>query len=216
MQGSGLIEYRIKREKQQVGIDVSGNLGNSCYRNDASIMLFLANSYYESSSILLKTIGDSFDSQKEAKEIMKYVLPFMFNSRHYFELELKGLVMMLDSKHTPITHNISGLINELKLRLCSYDYTRIDNPLIKENEFNNGKATANKLLNSIETNILSFISDEPIVEYYRYIFDNKYSIADPQIDFDYKCYSTLFKSIRSDFIKLKKELHCSGIQIFNP
>ena len=43
--GTGYSRHGLDREKRIVEIDFSGYDGDSCYRNDASILFFAANSY---------------------------------------------------------------------------------------------------------------------------------------------------------------------------
>lgn len=216
MSGSGLFQYWTNYDAKQISLDVSGvDINNNCFRNDASILLLVANSYATVSRELLEKIEHCFQIKQSPKTIMRYAIPFMFNSRHFIELELKGIILRLDGKPASNTHDISVLVKDFGSSLRNYSYEKIDGKFFKEDTFVNGKEVAISVFEDLKQDITQYMINEPAVEFYRYIFEKDYSISETQIDFDYSEHSKLFFSIYSGFKRIVKELHCAGVTFFD-
>lgn len=216
MNGSGLFQYLTNYDAKQISIDVSGvDDNNDCFRNDASVLLLVANSYATVSCELLEKIKHCFQIKQSPKTIMRYVIPFMFNSRHFVELELKGIILRLNGKPASNTHDISVLVIEFEKSLQNYSYGQIDGRFYKEDTFVAGKKAAISIFEELRKDITQYMINEPTVEFYRFIFEKDYSISESQIVFDYNEYSKLFFAIHLGFKKIVKELHCAGVTIFD-
>ena len=99
----------------------------------SSIMFFLANSYAYSANVLLDKINEGFETKSDYRIISKLVIPYMFNTRHYIELELKGLIARLkDNKgHASNEHDLRKLIEEFETCLKSYTYDQVGDEYYK-------------------------------------------------------------------------------------
>lgn len=214
--GSGLFEYRIDRSNKIIGIDVSGQRDGLCFRNDYSVFLLVANSYFVSSELLINRISEDFNSGKKPQDIFRCVIPFFFNMRHYIELELKALIMHLNSSPAKNTHDVLALLNDLQK--CMQDL-KTDNPksiVSKDGKKMDFISQAIDILPELQKNIKAFLEDEASVEYYRYIFNTKHEIRKTRIEFDCVYYNDLMNIIHENFFVLMKNLHLGGVCIFNP
>lgn len=107
--GTGKSLHTFDYEKKYSGIDFSGiDEDNCCYRNDASIFFYIANSDLTSFYVLSKQIEKSFAVQNR-KEVEHLILPYYFNFRHYLELELKALIVGMTNKSPNIIHDLGAL-----------------------------------------------------------------------------------------------------------
>lgn len=210
--GSGASMHWLDREKKRVKIDFSGYDGDLCFRNDASILFFVANSYKSAFLCLGKEIENRFEKNKE-KEIEHLILPYLFNFRHYVELVLKALYVTLTGESPKITHSLNELVSNINDKLTNLDYCEIDKGqglfFISEKKFEDTKKECLKTVEKIKILIVEYSKDEPVVEYYRYIFENERSNGDkylvlnnPVIQLDYPKTNQLFCSIRDLFDSL--------------
>ena len=218
MNGSGRFEYSINYEDKQICIDYSGRDENdNCFRNDSSIMFFLANSYAYSANVLLDKINEGFETKSDYRIISKLVIPYMFHTRHYIELELKGLIARLkDNKgHASNEHDLRKLIEELETCLKSYTYDQVGDEYYKRSLYEKNMTIVMERFDSAKKTIYKYIDEEPFVEFYRFIFQRDYRLKKEYVSFDYNNQKSLFNSVYNDFKVIIKLLHCSGITILD-
>lgn len=217
--GTGYSIHSIDRENKTIRIDFSGNpdsndpifdINDGCLRNDASILFFVANSYKSAFLCLGKEIENRFDKNKEIEHL---ILPYLFNFRHYVELMLKALYVTLTGESPKITHSLNELVSNINDKLTNLDYCEIDKGqgifFISEKKFKDAKDECLETVEKLKNLIAEYSKDEPVVEYYRYIFENERSNGDkylvlnnPVIQLDYPKTNQLFCSIRDLFVSL--------------
>lgn len=217
--GTGLLIVDFDRDNKKISIDFSGNDDRDgyCYRNDASILFFSANSYRSAFFSLGRDLEKRFESYVE-KDIEHLILPYLFNFRHFVELELKAIYVTLTDKSPAITHDLTDLIGKIKNEITDLNYSNIDHGegvfFKSEKFFEDTKNECLKIIEKLKTLIDEYLKDEPAVEYYRYIFENEkvgknreLTLNNPIISFDFNSTNTLFLNIRDLFDKLHKELN---------
>ena len=216
--GTGLLKCRFDRENKKIEIDFSGydDRDGYCYRNDASILFFSANSYRSAFLCLGKELENRFDNSK-VKNIGHMILPYLFNFRHFVELELKALYVTLTGESPQITHSLNELICNINNKLTNLDYCDIDKGqgifFKSEKFFEDTKKECLETVEKLKVLIAQYIEDEPAVEYYRYIFENEtvnkkkeLILNNSIVSLDFNLTNSLFLSIRDLFDKLHKEL----------
>lgn len=212
--GSGASMHWLDREKKRVKIDFSGYDGDLCFRNDASILFFASNSYRSAFLSLGRDLEERFESYID-KDIEHLILPYLFNFRHFVELELKALYVAVTNKSPDLTHDLKFLLTKVEESIIGIDYNTIDksyrNPT--EDQFNKIKDEAIGLFTDLKAKISIYIDKEPAQEYYRYIFEDEKKgreryiiLKNTVVELDFLETDSLFKSIRSLFDKLRLKL----------
>ena len=210
--GTGYSIHSIDRENKTISIDFSGNPDSSdpifdkndgCLRNDASILFFVANSYKSAFLCIGRDIDNRFENNIE-KDIEHLILPYYFNFRHYVETELKAIYVAVTNKSSENIHDICKLINQTVNAINEISYDEIDNsyPKLPEDCFNEIKTNVLSICGKLKTMIDQYISIEPDVAYYRYIFGKNLVLNNPVIQLDYPKTNQLFCSIRDLFDSL--------------
>lgn len=205
--GSGLIRTIYDYENKKITMDFSGNGElNMCFRNDASILFYAANSYYTSYISLSKEIKIGFVNGK-IKKVEHLILPYLFNFRHFVELELKAIYAALTDYSPELTHDIDKLLDQTEqaIKERKYDDINIRFNQITEDGFNNSKNEALLIFQDLKSFVHQYTSTESAVEYYRYIFENNKKelvLNNPVIDLDYNNTEKLFKNIYDTFNSL--------------
>ena len=209
--GSGLSKHYIECKSKKVGINFSGNASDGqCFRNDASILFFCANSYKSAFICLDKELDFRFENNNAIKDIEHLILPYYFNFRHYVELSLKALIIALTKESPKTTHDLQTLMTCV---LEDIDVLKFDEstPAIfctKEN-YNKTKSEVIKLAQELNKKINEYQKLECAVEYYRYIFEkdkNDLSLKHEKIELDYNQTHLLFFETRDLFDKLLMKL----------
>ncbi len=219
--GTGYSIHSIDRDNKSISIDFSGNPDSDdwlfdekdgCLRNDASILFFVANSYKSAFLSLGRDIDNRFENNVE-KDIEHLILPYFFNFRHYVETELKAIYVTATNETPELTHDISKLLTSTETAINEISYDKIDNSYLKlsEDRFNEIKVNALSICGKLKTMIDQYISIEPVVEYYRYIFEKNLVLNNPVIQLDYPKTNKLFCSIRDSFdtlcLKLREMIY---------
>ena len=209
--GSGLSEHCIEYESKKVWVDFSGiSSDGQCFRNDASILFFCANSYKSAFICLDKELKTRFENNIMSKDIEHLILPYYFNFRHYVELSLKALIVNLTKESPKMTHDLQTLI------LCvlnNIDILKFDEstPAIfcTKEKYDKIKSEVIKLAQDLKAKINEYQKLECAVEYYRYIFEkdkDDLSLKHNKIELDYNQTHSLFFEIRDLFDKLLVKL----------
>ena len=209
--GSGLSEHFIEYESKKVRVDFSGiSPDGQCFRNDASILFFCANSYKSAFICLDKELKSRFENNIIAKDIEHLILPYYFNFRHYVELSLKALIVTLTQESPKITHDLQPLISCV---LDNINFLKFDQNTPKifctEEQYDEIKSELIKLAQDLKEKINEYQKLECAVEYYRYIFEkdkNDLSLKHDKIDLDYNQTHSLFWGTRDLFDKFLMKL----------
>lgn len=217
--GTGFLNSRFDRENKKIEIDFSGydDRDGYCYRNDASILFFSANSYRSAFLCLGKELENRFDNSK-VKNIGHMILPYLFNFRHFVELELKALSVALTGESPIITHSLNELICDFNDKLTNLNYCKIEKGqgifFKSEKFFEDAKNECLETVKKLKDLIAQYSEDEPAVEYYRYIFENEkvnknkeLILNNPIVSLDFNLTNSLFLNIMGLFDKLHQELN---------
>lgn len=212
--GTGLSTHTINYELMKAEVDLSGNYEGNCFRNDASIFFFAANSYRQAYVQLGKEIEKRFMERVKEKDIEHLVLPYLFCFRHFIELELKAFLVVLDQEPPRKTHDLNELLEKtgesLKSLLNSEEYS------FKEDDVRKIKSAMESLEN-IKQSLLYFMSSEPAAEHYRFIFSNNtkfLEMKNPVVSLDYKQSRENFSNISSNFNTIFTYLRQVGVYAY--
>lgn len=209
--GSGLSKHFIECKSKKVGIDFSGiSSDGQCFRNDASILFFCANSYKSAFICLDKELDFRFENNNAIKDIEHLILPYYFNFRHYVELSLKALIVNLTKESPKITHDLQTLMTCVleDIDILKFDESTPAMFCTQEN-YDKTKSEVIKLAQELNKKINEYQKHECAVEYYRYIFEkdkNDISLKHDKIELDYNQTRLLFFETRDLFDKLLMKL----------
>ena len=209
--GSGLSQHLLNREEKTVGVDFSGKSADGeCFRNDASILFFCANSYKSAFICLDKELRFRFENNYAHKDIEHLILPYYFNFRHYVELSLKALIVALTKESPKITHNLQNLMTCVTHAIDDLEFdTNTSAIFCTQEKFDSNKCEAIKLAQELNAKISEYLQFECAVEYYRYIFETDkdgLSLKHDRIELDYNQTHLLFFETRDLFDKLSTKL----------
>ncbi len=120
--GTGQLRIGINKEKRTAQLDLSGNDNETrpdgkinCFRNDASVLFYIANSYWNATKTLEEKIRNCFDADKDCSDLItQLVIPYFFEFRHFVELSLKALFMNATGEQAENTHELDKLFNTTK------------------------------------------------------------------------------------------------------
>lgn len=209
--GSGLSKHYIESNSKKVGIDFSGNAPDGqCFRNDASILFFCANSYKSAFICLDKELVFRFENNNPVKDIEHLILPYYFNFRHYVELSLKALIIALTKESPKTTHDLQSLMTCVleKIDILKFDES-IPAIFCTKEKYDKTKIEVIKLAQELNKKITEYQKLECAVEYYRYIFEKDkkdLSLKHDKIELDYNKTHALFFETRDLFDKLLMKL----------
>lgn len=195
--GSGLSQHFLNREGKKVGVNFSGIAQDGeCFRNDASILFFCANSYKSAFICLNKELNLRFENNYPAKDIEHLILPYYFNFRHYVELSLKALVVALTDESPNLTHNLQSLMTCVTNAINVHEFNE-NTPAIfgTKEKFDIDKTETIELAQELNAKIIEYQKFECAEEYYRYIFEKEkdvLSLKHDNIELDYNQTHSLF------------------------
>ena len=212
MDGSGLITYVYNYDNKQLSIDFSGyeysdeapskgkerkgGINKNCYRNDASVFFFAANSYRAAYKILEKEISREFEKQTKIEYIGHRILPYFFSFRHSLELYLKGLHVALSSKYPKPEHKLLALLDSIYPHINSLEWKNSE--YIDREGFSGKKKELINDLTKLKEAISKYTKWEPSAEYYRFLFKNAKKdmvLNNPLIEFNFTDSQQLFFEI---------------------
>ena len=195
--GSGLSQHFLNREGKKVGVDFSGKAQDGeCFRNDASILFFCANSYKSAFICLDKELNLRFENNYHVKDIEHLILPYYFNFRHYVELSLKALIVALTEESPNLTHNLQNLMTCVTNAINVLEFDENTHAIFGTKEkFDVDKSEAIELAQELNVKISEYQKFECAEEYYRYIFEREkdsLSLKHDNIELDYTQTHSLF------------------------
>ena len=167
--GSGYILLDFDEKTETVNLDVSGNDGDfGSFRNDASILWTVAQSYMTSCKVLLKSIENGFENS-DRYLVTNLIIPYYFNFRHYIEVSLKAITLWANKSNYKTIHGLSELFTDVKQSIGAIlTKPEMWNSNVKKDEVSERMA---KYLLDLEKNISIVEQNETSVEYYRFIFE---------------------------------------------
>ncbi len=219
MAGTGLSLHCFDCDNRKITIDFSGKASDGqCYRNDASILFFSANSYKSAFLCIDKELNLRFE-QNQAKDIEHLILPYYFTFRHYVELTLKAIIVALTDESSNITHDLKKLVNSATKFIKKLEFDKkTPRMFLTEDRFTEIKECIIREAETLKRRINDYCNVECADEYYRYIFEveNKaLCLKNDKIELDYNQMHSLFTEIRDmlDGLCLKireiKYIYCS-------
>ena len=227
MAGTGLSVHRFDFLTKSMSIefngivrevDKSGKIVDHCFRNDASILFFAANSYKKSFDVISNKIDALFmepESNKVARDISHLILPYYFSFRHFVELELKAYIMCITKRKPKKSHTLNDLYNDYYNKLRSLQYKGIDLILPKQ-DFRDHKNKAMEISRLLREKLDSYIDLESADEYYRFILelpdkndtDKSLKLNRSEIKLEYGDTDRLFRDMCKLFNAIRIELSC--------
>ena len=214
--GTGQLIRGFNKEKKTVMLDLSGNdieatTGEkmNCYRNDASVLFYIANSYWKATKTLEEKINNCFEAEKDCSDLItQLVMPYLFEFRHFVEVSLKALFMNATGEQAEIVHDLDKLFISAKDAIMTLK--RDERPgilAITDEEYNSSMANIKKYLDKMEKIIIPYASSEPTVEYYRFLFDRNNNLDNPIIILDYEKERQLQNDYYSAYKWLIRSIH---------
>ena len=208
--GKKALSYDMK--KRIVSIDYSGYDSRfaeetACYRNDASVLFSLANSYWSATIAIEEKLQRGFEKEN-IDLVAKLIVPYLFEFRHFVELSIKALYMAVTGEQAKIEHDIKSLFPNMKealLKLERDDRKGIFN--ITDEVFFDAKSNIEDYLNQMEEIVMPYFKNEPAVEYYRFLFDTNNNLNSPEIYLDFDYQKNLQKEYHIAYKKLISEIH---------
>jgi len=208
--GSGAYGVYFDCDNKRMSIDFSGNssfMGESphCYRNDSTVLLFVAHSYKQSFLVIEQQLMSSFEdkNEKEAKHLM---MPYYFLFRHYCELELKSFLIGVTGANPPAIHDLKKLCKSFQKKIKALVFDKDVAGATNYIEFNAHKDTVHKSLILIREELRAFKSFEPADEYFRFLYSNDFELKASKIDFDYNFQTVLFHKIVELFSSIEDHM----------
>lgn len=121
-EGTGQLIREFNKEKKTVLLDLSGNdietpagAKTNCYRNDASVLFYIANSYWNATKTLEEKIKNCFEDEKDYSDLItQLVMPYLFEFRHFVEVSLKALFMNATGEQAETIHDLDKLFISAK------------------------------------------------------------------------------------------------------
>ena len=211
--GSGLLQVRYDNKKRYIGFDISGNEENvietetaNCFRNDASIFFLAANSYLTAFYVLSEQMKKSFEADAQ-KELRRLVLPYYFNFRHYVELELKALIIVLTNEAPQMVHDLDKLWQVFSDNVDKLNfYMDIVNTNVTNESFEKVKSDVQVHIKQAYELLEEYIKEEPAVEYYRFLFDTKFELSKTIVELDFGYEDKLFRDLATEFKVINAKL----------
>lgn len=200
--GSGLTHHTMNRKKKYVSIDFAGNDEEQCYRNDASVLFFAANSYWAAHCILAEELDNRFTMNVRDNAIEHMIMPYYFTFRHYVELYLKALYICIKEEQPNNIHDIKDLLIQIQTIIKDTDATSNDKLLLSA-------------VSNLKRLITSYGRLESAVEYYRYIFDKNYNLPNSKLSLDLPKTQTLFLKINKKLYDITNRLREDGFYVYN-
>lgn len=185
--GSGYILLDFDEKTKAVNLDVSGNDGDfGSFRNDASILWTVAQSYMTSCKVLLKSIENGFENS-DRYLVTNLIIPYYFNFRHYIEVSLKAITLWANKSEYKKIHGLSELFKDVKESIGAIlTKPEMWNSNVKKDDVSERLEKVNEYLLDLEKNISIVEQNETSVEYYRFIFETNNQLEKAKISFDYK------------------------------
>lgn len=185
--GSGYILLDFDEKTKTINLDVSGNDGDfGSFRNDASILWTVAQSYMTSCKVLLKSIENGFENS-DRYLVINLIIPYYFNFRQYIEVSLKAITLWANKSDYKKIHVLSKLFTDVNDSIGAIlTKPEIWNSNVKEEEVSECLEKVNKYLLDLKKNISIVEQNETSFEYYRFIFETNNQLKKTKISFDYK------------------------------
>lgn len=212
--GTGQLIRGFNKEKKTVMLDLSGNdieetTGENCYRNDASVLFYIANSYWSATKTIEEKISNCFEAEKDCSGLItRLVIPYLFEFRHFVELSLKALYMNATGKQAETVHDLHKLFKSAKNAIMDLKQDKRPGMLaITDEKYNSSMANIKKYLEKMEEIIDSYASSEPFVEYYRFLFDRNNNLGNPKITLNFEKERQLQNEYYSAYKWLIRSIH---------
>ena len=216
MSGTGMSEHVFDRDNKIVTIDFSGQSTEGCYRNDASVVFFAANSYMATNYALRDEIKRRFEENYREKDIEHLIMPFFFSFRHAVELFLKGLIVSISGTSPKDTHKLQSLLDALDSLLKSLK--KPSDSHLNEKAFDDQKTVILSVFHELSAMINNYGKREVSEEYYRYIFgldkNKEFLLTETKLSLDYSTTSEEFNRVFNMIYKLCKTLREADIYIY--
>ena len=224
--GSGLIKVGFDEENIKFQIDFSGiekvevidsvtqekETRTYNYFNSESVLFFVANSYWVANRAIKKDLLNDIELYKKQKDrnlykkILRHILPYYFNFRHFVEVEFKALSVVTKRISVKISHDLNDLYADVLEGFNNLSINSKDVFEKNESEFTNRINKIKAEMQLLKDELDKYSAMEPSVEYYRFIFDKEFNCSSPIIEFDFQYVETIFLSIVTHFRNIHEEM----------
>ena len=214
--GTGLLIREFNKEKRTVLLDLSGNDSEAttgekmnCYRNDASVLFYIANSYWSATKTLEEKINNCFAAETDSSDLItSLVLPYLFDFRHFVEVSLKALFMNATGEQAETIHNLKKLFISTRDSIMSLQRDKRSGIFaISDEKYNSSMAEIENYLNEMEKIIIPYALKEPFVEYYRFLFNTDNNLGNPVVTLDFEKEKQLQNDYYNAYKQLIKAIH---------
>ena len=226
--GTGFIKTEIDVENLYFSLDFSGKDTHkvwnpttnsfeeitSNYFNSESVLFYVSNSYWFANRSIYRNLTTAIEDYKNGqknnsqyKYILRHILPYYFNFRHFVETELKALSIAVKRITAIANHNLTNLVDDLIDGVKSLTLESKGLFLKKQEELDEKKTNILKILHELKNNIIEYGKLEPSDDYYRFIFDKDFQCSNSVVKLNLKLTEPLFSSIVTNFREVETELH---------
>lgn len=216
--GTGLTEHTYDYEKKYVEIDFAGDDQEQCYRNDASVLFFAANSYREAYLTIQRELEIRFEKRERPKHIEHLILPYLFSFRHYLELEMKALYAAITDSFPERGHSLIHIAGNLNEKIKQLEYKEMSGVfVISRQKFDEKKQDIVSRFEAVQKMVTEYCDLEPAVEYYRYIFElskNDMVLRNQRVTLDFNRMKKLFHNISSNLLSICMTLREMNIYVY--
>lgn len=223
--GSGLINTMVDIDNKKFTIDFSGKeikeyynpitgekqLVEHCYFNSESVLFFVSNSYFLAYRAIYKDLllyirkYKKDKSHQNYKLILRHILPYYYNFRHFIETQLKAFAICVKRESFLEGHNLVFLLDDVIDGVAALSL-KFNNMKRKKEELQQEKEVILLDLEKLKALILKYLEIEPSHEYYRYIFTRDFKCENPVVTLDLKSTEKLFRKILKLFRDIEKNL----------
>ena len=224
--GSGLVEVGIDTEKLIFSVDFTGKETHevydietggqktitSNYFNSETVLFYVSNSYYLAYRAIYKHLLQKVEEYKTNKSninthlVVRHILPYYFNYRHYVETQLKALSVAVKRIAILENHDLKELLKDVLNGIQNLSLTSKGIKLKSEEELEKYKKILIQHFEKLTPLLEEYLNIEPSPEYYRYIFEKDFKCNNPKIYLDLKYTEKLFEDIVNCFKAIGRDL----------
>lgn len=224
--GSGLVEVAIDAEKLLFTVDFSGKETHdvydmetssiktitSNYFNSETVLFYVSNSYFLAYRSIYKHLLQKVEEYKENKSnhnthlVVRHILPYYFNYRHFIETQLKALSVAVKRIAIMENHDLKELTKDI---LDGINDLTPDSKNIKIKDVETLQKHKDILIHHfdiLKPLIDEYLTMEPSPEYYRYIFEKNFVCKNPKVSLDLNYTEKLFSDIVNCFRDIERDL----------
>ena len=224
--GSGLVEVAIDAEKLCFSVDFTGKETHevydietggsktitSNYFNSETVLFYVSNSYFLAYRAIYKQLLQKVEEYKANKSnqnthlVVRHILPYYFNYRHFIETQLKALSVAVKRIAIMENHDLKGLTTDVIEGINSLSVTLTNIKIKDADTLEKHKGVLIQHFQKLAPLIDEYLKIEPSPEYYRYIFEKNFVCQNPKVSLDLNYTEKLFGDILNCFREIERDL----------